>query len=225
VGTRTRTLFGGALAASGIVILLFAVALTGSRGAAIAAVPALAYLGVSTVGRLRRPAVMGLVVTSVVLFGLVLPRIPVDLSVRILSSPSELRGGTIGLRRSLWEAGASLWANHPLLGVGAGAAPTAAQTEGLTSRADVIHNTPISIGAELGTVGFLLFAALLFALTVRIWPPVRRVRILALALLATWFLGSLTLTWEYEKATWLVLGIILVSGGIRSSPTPDGRSA
>lgn len=225
VGIGARSLRVGALAASAIVILLFAVMLTGSRGAAIAAVPALAYLGVSTFGRVRRPAVVGLVATTAVLVVLVLPRIPADLLIRILSSPTEIRGGTIGLRRSLWEAGVDLWANHPLLGVGAGAAPSAIQSEGLLFRADVIHNTPLSIGAELGTVGFLLFSTLLATLAVRLRSRPRRVQLFALALLATWFVGSLTLTWEYEKSTWLVLGIVLASSGIQVFPRPVDRVA
>jgi O-antigen ligase len=145
--------------------------------------------------------------------------------VRILSSPTEIRGGTIGLRRSLWQAGVDLWARHPLLGVGAGAAPTAIPSEGLLFRADVIHNTPLSIGAELGTVGFLLFSTLLATLAFRLRSRHRRVRLFALALLATWFVGSLTLTWEYEKATWLVLGIVLVSSGIQAVPRPEARVA
>ncbi len=74
------------------------------------------------------------------------------------------------------------------------------------------HNTYLSVLTELGVVGFVLFLALLAALLREIihQPPADRMA--SLFTFAVWAMGVFSLTFEYRSQTWLVFGLLLLSG-------------
>jgi len=74
---------------------------------------------------------------------------------------------------------------HPIVGVGIGSQPLVSRREEDASRRkskNVSHTTPLTVAAELGTIGLLAYLAFLAALGRAIFETWRRYRALALAL-------------------------------------------
>jgi O-antigen ligase len=113
---------------------------------------------------------------------------------------------------TIWR-GLQLWMEHPILGSGLGAFVTAVQAE--RGQFLVIHNSPIWLLAEVGLVGFLIFA-LAFAASARVslaaalrgqtWA---RTLLLVLAACAIFQLPHDVL---YQRIFWLVFGATLFAG-------------
>jgi hypothetical protein len=112
------------------------------------------------------------------------------------------------------ELTAKVYRHHPLAGVGLGAQPLATQRvavhKGPVARF-VSHATPLTVAAELGTIGIIL-AAILFAAAVRAVSEVRRREVavgtaLGAVLLAL-FVHSLFYSGFFEDPiTWFALGL------------------
>lgn len=180
---------------------LSAIALSGSRGAGFATAPAI----VMVLWWMGRQNVRALVLTMALLVAgaaSVWLKTP-ETWERIFTVRQQLAGGTLGERLPIWRAGWDVFLEHPFLGVGAGEFP-AAVAPGL-GRALVAHNTPLSLAAESGLIGLVLFFGSLVSIAwgVRAAPGVDRN--LVLGLLVTWSIGTASLTWEYRKTTWLLL--------------------
>jgi len=102
--------------------------------------------------------------------------------------------------------------NHPLVGVGVGSQPYASQHEvrsKLVARKDASHTTPLTVLAELGVFGFLLYLGLLASAAVLLRNVVRRDRLLGICLAVT-FLVLLVHSFVYsdffeDPLTWGVL--------------------
>ncbi len=112
------------------------------------------------------------------------------------------------------ELTARVLADHPVAGVGIGSQPLASQQ--LSERSGpkpnfVSHATPVTVGAELGVIGLLAYAALLVAAAFLIEAVRRRDAALGLALAATLvalFVHALFYSGFFEDPiTWLVLAI------------------
>lgn len=120
-------------------------------------------------------------------------------------------------RLNLWRGGLEMIRERPVLGVGAGNFPlAAASVSGMPRRAEdgrgqVAHNVFIGITAELGAPGLLLLGAMWVA-------ALRKARAAAalepahdallLGLLAC-LLMSLSLSWEYAKVAYVLIGAAL----------------
>ena len=194
-----------------IPLAVVTIVLTGSRGGLLTTVVALLIVARNLL-RLRPGTVvavsvgLGLAVIGVFYF------VPESVLLRFLTIHGELVGGTISYRRTIWTAGFELLGRHPLLGVGIGAFPEEVCTLGGFPEAPVAHSTLLGILFELGSVGLLLFLAILaatFAATRRL--PTEE-RWLCRVLLATWLIGTASLSWELQKATWVLLGWIAAAG-------------
>jgi len=116
-------------------------------------------------------------------------------------------------------------ANHPVVGVGIGSQPLAAKEELDTRRRaskNASHTTPLTVLAELGAVGFLLYLALLAGAVRLLWEAFRRDRVFGLGLgvcFLVLFLHSLFYSGFFEDpVTWGVLGVaaMLVAAGPKS---------
>ena len=115
-------------------------------------------------------------------------------------------------RSHLISVTATVIGNHPLAGVGVGSQPYASQHEvksKLVARKDASHTTPLTVLAELGVVGFLLYLGLLASAAVLLRNVVRRDRLLGICLAAT-FLVLLVHSLVYsdffeDPLTWGVL--------------------
>jgi len=112
------------------------------------------------------------------------------------------------------ELTARVLADHPVAGVGIGSQPFASQQ--LSERSGpkpnfVSHATPVTVGAELGLIGLLAYAALLVAAAFLIEAVRRRDAALGLTLAATLlalFVHALFYSGFFEDPiTWLVLAI------------------
>jgi len=105
-------------------------------------------------------------------------------------------------------------ANHPIAGVGIGSQPLAAKQELETRRRaakNASHTTPLTVLAELGAVGFLLYLAFLAGAARLLWEAFRRDRVFGLGLAACFLvllLHSLFYSGFFEDPVmWGVLGV------------------
>lgn len=197
-----------------------AIVLSGSRGATVTAL--VAVFGVLVwYGKRRRFAFT--LVLALMGAGLVFAwnLVPWDTWARIFTLREQLTDqSTAGGRTQVWRAGLDLIARHPLGGVGAGGFSSAV-IPALGFRL-VAHNTPLSIAVELGVPGLLLYAGA-FAESLRgVLKKAGDHAGFGLTLLATWAVGSASLTWELRKTTWLVL---LLCTALRAMQSPSEQRA
>jgi putative inorganic carbon (HCO3(-)) transporter len=82
----------------------------------------------------------------------------------VSDSARKATSGRTRLARVTWI----VFENHPLAGVGIGGQPRASKEEAkteLSAKRDRSHTTPLTVAAELGIVGLLIYAALMAAAT------------------------------------------------------------
>jgi putative inorganic carbon (HCO3(-)) transporter len=120
----------------------------------------------------------------------------------------SLRKATSG-RSRLVTVTTTVIRNHPLVGVGVGSQPLASAKERksrLAAHRDASHTTPLTVLAELGVVGFLLYLALLAASVRLLFLATRRHRAYGLGLASAFlvlFLHSLFYSGFFEDPlTW-----------------------
>ncbi len=193
-------------------LALSAIALSGSRGGALTAAAALGFVLIWAAGR-SRSAMAGAVVLAIAGVAGAWALVPEETWTRIFTVQEQLRRGSMGDRVQIWRAGWDVLLQHPLLGVGAGGFSKAISGE-LNARF-VAHNTPLSIAVEHGAVGLVLFGSALAMVLRGVARADPHERALAWCLVATWCVGSASLTWEYRKTTWLVILVGAALGVLR----------
>ncbi len=193
---------------------VFGIFLTSSRAALIGALLGFAYMGLS----LRR-ARWGWRIAAVMLAGVIagygwrfIPEQSLD---RYGSTASELSEGDWNGRLPIWEEGVRMIEDNWLVGVGARAFTTGAVETG-----NAPHNLVLSLLAELGLIGFGLFATILVA---AVALALRQPGAAAMwsTLLIIWFLNAITHNYEDKKVTWLLFMLIAASDALRRvAPQP-----
>jgi hypothetical protein len=142
----------------------------------------------------------------------------------------SLRRVTSGRSFRAAEA-AQVAADHPIVGVGIGSQPLASQR--LSDRSAVVsrfvsHTTPVTVVAELGVVGLLLYLALLGGAGRTIAVVHSRDRVFGLALAAALlalFVHSLAYSGFFEDPiTWLVFGLAAGASVRPTQPAPDASA-
>jgi O-Antigen ligase len=130
-------------------------------------------------------------------------------------------------RSRLLSVTTTVIANHPVAGVGLGSQPLASTREVGTRRRAVknaSHTTPLTVLAELGAVGFVLYLAFLAGATKLLWEAFRRHRIVGLGLAVCFlvlFLHSLFYAGFFEEpAMWGILGTAVLV--VATAPTAIG---
>ena len=145
---------------------------------------------------------------------------------RFSTLQQEMKGGTFSHRTDIWRAGVEVYQDHPVVGVGSGAYPTAVQP--IYGSSIVAHNTFLSILVETGAIGLLLFVSLLLTLlaSARRLPPLSQK--LWMIILLAWAVGVSGGTWEYKKATWFLFGLLVAQAArsvkrvrAEAGPQPD----
>lgn len=134
--------------------------------------------------------------------------------------PSITQGqDTIGYRYALWRAGWRMWLDKPIAGVGIGKfiefSGIYAIDLPFSQRTKIAHNTYISVLAETGIVGLIIFACMLFYTLKNFLSVNKKVDARStLTLRNTWlivfitiFVGSLTKNDQYDKFFWFIMGI------------------
>lgn len=195
-------------------VALVAIFLTASRGALLTASTSLLLVPWSfqKLTRKQKVALVALALVTVVAAVIIVPG---ESWQRFSTLQSEINGGTFSHRTDIWRAGLEVYRDHPIIGIGAGAYPTAIQP--IYGSAIIAHNTALSILVENGAIGLLIFVALMFTLisSARHLPPLSR-KVWMIVLLA-WSVGVCGGTWEYRKATWFLFGLLLTQAA-RSLP-------
>jgi O-antigen ligase len=207
------------LAATYLPLGLFGVLGTGSRAALVAVVPAVWYAG-SLLGR-SRPTLaivtfVGLTAAAIA----ALPLLPTNAVQRLWDTGHDLMQGNLNERQDVWAEAFRIIHAHPVLGTGGGAFRTAA-----TGVNKVGHNFVLALLAELGPLGLALFLALIVVAVLAVRTAPRNLRELWVTVLVAWTFAALLHNWEYRKLTWVMFGLMAVSGALRDAAPETGRVA
>jgi O-antigen ligase len=187
-------------------VSLFAIALTGSRSGLICALAASLFVIPSWPAL---PRAIRLLLIGTVVFGAVLAfeYIPENALLRFSQIPSQLESLDLTNRVDLWQGGVTLFLRNIVFGIGAGAYRS--EVSSVVGFDNVAHNTPLSLLAETGLIGFLLF----YVLVVWIF---RRLKLLDPYSKMFWVwsflvlgIGTFGLTWEYRKIPWLLFAMAI----------------
>ncbi|MBO8143313.1 MAG: O-antigen ligase family protein [Thermodesulfobacterium sp.] len=206
LGAKTQRLSMRALSWGLIPIATVAVLLTGSRSGALGCGLALVYV-VLSISRLNwkwRLAGIGLAIAAAIL---AVNLVPPTIYARLATLPHEVLHGTLNERTVIWRAGIKVFAETPLLGVGAGAFRYAVAPILGTERAP--HNVFLSVTAEKGLIGLILWLGMMAVAFKGIFKMSSNKRLLWLALFAILFLAFLTLNFEWRKASWLIMALAI----------------
>jgi len=194
---------------------IFAVLLTGSRTSLLAAIPFFAYIALTPEIKLQR-RILTFVILLVVML-VFLPLIPQAVISRLGTTGASIAGEDLGGRVALWRQAVEILAQHPLLGVGGGT------LDPLIGSA--AHNTYVSIATETGFIGFILFFSIIAVAVYQAIRSPEKHAALWIAVLATWAIGVLSLSWEFRKLTWLILTLVVVAGSIEVAPQTEAIPA
>ena len=145
----------------------------------------------------------------------------------VSDSARKATSGRTRLARVTWV----VFENHPLVGVGIGGQPQASKEEAktqLSAKRDRSHTTPLTVAAELGIVGFLVYAALMAA-AIRLLYVVTKSRgalgLGASAVFLALFVHSLFYAGFFEDPiVWGVIGVAAWAVAVTAS-TAAGRLA
>jgi putative inorganic carbon (HCO3(-)) transporter len=128
----------------------------------------------------------------------------------VSDSARKATSGRTRLARVTWI----VFKNHPLVGVGIGGQPQASKDEAkteLSAKRDKSHTTPLTVAAELGLVGLLVYAAVLAAAVRLLQLLTRHDRALGLGAASVFlalFVHSLFYAGFFEDPiVWGVLGV------------------
>ena len=155
----------------------------------------------------------------------------------VSDSARQATSGRTRLARVTWIA----FEHHPLVGVGVGGQPQASREEAktqLSAKRDKSHTTPLTVAAELGILGFLIYAALMAATARLLYLVTQRDRALGLGAASVFlalFVHSLFYAGFFEDPiAWGVIGVAAwtstvmtaaAAGTLASAGCVDGSSS
>lgn len=183
---------------------IYAVILTGSRTSLLAVIPFILYIAWTPQIRPQRRILIFAILIGVLLA--LLPFIPASVSSRLATIGSSITGEDLGGRVVLWREAIGILARYPMLGIGGGALDPVIGT--------AAHNTYVSVAAETGFTGFVLFLSILAMAAYQSVRAGGRNSALWIAVLMIWAIGVLSLSWEFRKLTWLFLGFVVIAGSL-----------
>jgi O-antigen ligase len=205
-------------------ILLYGIFATQSRTGLLAliAAPMLAMFVPRLAARLGGRALLmySLVFAALAVIVVAIPSVGDDVLERYTSLSRYQDETTWSGRWSIWQAAFQIIASHPFLGVGAGNFPytalnlstvVAAHTAEKGEAAGVVHNMFLSVASELGFIGLTIFLVVLY-LAFRTVMRISRGSLLGTGVfvgLIVFTIAGMSLTWEYEKVGYVLLGSIL----------------
>jgi O-antigen ligase len=119
----------------------------------------------------------------------------------------------LGGRVPIWKESITAFLEHPILGVGGGAFRT------VNSFKKAAHNTYLSVLAELGVVGFLLFFAILAVVSYSIMCQSGPEKIFWFTTFLVLLIGISIQTWEFTKTTYLIFSLIVIDASFVKQQT------
>jgi O-antigen ligase len=185
-----------------IPLAIFTITLTGSRTSLLAVIPFGFYLVLTHQIKFgRKILIFGiLIILLVALF----PYIPQSVITRLGTFGSSIETGDLSGRVDLWKESIVIFSQHPIIGLGAGTMVTAIGKP--------VHNTFLSVAAETGSIGFILFFIILASVFVQALNIRKGNSGLWVAVFLIWVIGVCSLSWEFRKPTWLFLNFIVIEG-------------
>jgi O-antigen ligase len=123
---------------------------------------------------------------------------------RLGTLESSIESADLGGRVELWRQAILIFSKHPFLGLGGGTLDSAIGS--------AAHNTFVSIAAETGSIGFMLFLSILAVAFFQALNAPSGNSGLWVAIFLTWVIGVSSLSWEFRKLTWLFLNFIVIEG-------------
>jgi O-antigen ligase len=187
-----------------IPLSIFAIVLTGSRTSIIAVIPFTIFLiGTQRIKIERKLLIFMAIFVSVLIF---LPLVPQAVIHRIGTVGQSIAAADMGGRVTMWRKSIEVIANHPILGLGSGAVDRMI--------GGAVHNTFLSITAETGIVGLLLFFSILGLVVYEAIRMPRRISALWIAIFLTWLIGIVSLSWEFRKVTWILLSFMIIESSL-----------
>lgn len=181
---------------------LFAIVLTGSRTSLIAVIPFGVYLAVTQQIKFdKKLVVFGILLLSMLAL---YPFIPQSVTSRLGTLGSSIEAGDLGGRVELWGQAITVLAKHPIMGLGSATLDSAIGS--------AAHNTFVSVAAETGFIGFLLFLAILAVVFYQAVNIPNGNMGLWVTIFLTWVIGVCSLSWEFRKLTWLFLNFVVIEG-------------
>ena len=127
---------------------------------------------------------------------------------RLLTVGQSISDKDLGGRVDMWRAFTDVFFEAPVIGIGSGVSMEYARLGG------VAHNIFLSVMIETGIVGLSLLMAVLAIVVREAGRQERRWSTLWVTVLATWFIGVLTLSWESTKGTWFFLSLVVAAAGL-----------
>ena len=183
-------------------LAVFTVLLTASRTSLFAVIPALIFIAWPKrldAGRIALTAL--LVIVSLVLLQALLPASVVE---RLSSVTTSISNADIGGRVTLWRGSVGVFTQYPIVGSGAASLPTLIGS--------LAHQTFLSVLAETGLIGFILFGVVLLYIFMEILKLPKGYIGLWLSTFCVWLIGVLSLSFEFRKITWLLFSFMIIQG-------------
>jgi O-antigen ligase len=183
-------------------LAIFATFLTGSRTGLFAIIPAIIFVfwpKRANFGRLVQSFIV-LVILLLVLWSL----IPVGTISRLDTVVASISSADFGSRGFLWREAFTLFLAHPILGNGSGSVTVTIGSEA--------HNIFISILAETGLIGIILFLSIIAIVFNEIIKLPKGYSGLWLAVIFIMLIGTSLLSWEFRKVTWVLLSFAIIQG-------------
>lgn len=188
-----------------VCIAPFAILITASRtgllglGASTAVI--LVHIGWNRGRRLQRLTLIAVVGLAALVF------VPQSSLNRMTTFSDDLAGGeSAEIRAGAIDVGIDAFIKHPAIGTGSGSFSTLMNEAGLV--ATVAHNSLISIAAELGIIGLVLYLGALISATRPALAAGGNTRWFALLLIAAALPSFLLASFEDDKVTWIVIAML-----------------
>jgi O-antigen ligase len=186
------------------------IALSGTRTALVASLPAMAF-GLASLNRIRLSTRIAIFLSFTIIVFILLPYVqPLKSFQRLGTTATELTAGDLNNRTNNWGEGLASFAEHPLLGVGSD------MYRSVNRWGKLAHNSFLSVLVELGLIGFGLFGLMLAIAVHQALKQSKWDSRFWLIVLLVWAIGASSLTYEHRKATWLILSFVVASAATTS---------
>jgi O-antigen ligase len=197
-----------------IPLSIFSIILTGGRTSIIAIIPFVIFIiGTQRIKVGRKLLIFVILLVS---FFALFPFIPQSVINRIGTIGNSISEADLGGRVAMWRKSITVLAQHPILGVGSGA------IDNIIGGA--VHNTLISVATDTGFIGFVLFLFILGLVAYRVAMMPGSTSALWLVVFATWVIGMLSLSWEFRKATWIILSFVIIESSFGEQVSEQERN-
>lgn len=214
-------------------LALFALALTGTRGAAIASIPTALFIiwSLRRAGASARLLAWGAIIVAVAGIFWFAPREPLA-RIGTAVTVTDLSEGALSGRWHIWTQSAQAFLDRPIAGAGLNAHRAAVQNrlDDLTTYKKAekeAHNAYLSVLVETGLVGLFLLATVIAIVLTRLrrfsgwqaWYWWTQLSVLAI--------GGTSLSTEDNKSVWIMVSLCVASAALLESRegAPDRRRA